>query len=146
MNMYKNKKSGPGPPEIESSVFAVSHQTNTPFCGLPPISTMLRSPQMRSKKSLPSGKCKAGLLAHPCRNAFPVLRDQWPAWCGNVRDLQQRELLPTFTAFPFHHAEPHNRLHTQLYARHEPFVNLGCAKLENKFVSLQPLNQITRKS
>lgn len=146
MNMYKNKKSGPVPPEIESSVFAVSHQTNTRFCGLSPISTMLRSPQMRSKKILPSREVQGRSSGSSLSQRLPGPERPVAACCGNQRDLQQRELLPIFTAFPFHHAEPHNLLHTRSHTRDRPFVNLGGAKLENKFVSLQPLNQKTRKS
>lgn len=56
------------------------------------------------KDSSEGGRCKAGLLARPIRNAFPVI-DQWlRKCCGIPKDSQQRELLPIHTAFPFNRA------------------------------------------
>ena len=53
--------------------------------------------------------CKAGLLTRSGFDAFPVIH-QWqrlsiPYVPFSSRNLQQRELLPTFTAFPFTRSE-----------------------------------------
>ncbi len=59
------------------------------------------------------GSCKAGLLARPVRNAFPVSKDQWlRKCCGTPEDSQQRELLPIHTAFPFNRAGRRRPLRT----------------------------------
>ena len=54
--------------------------------------------------------CKAGLLTYSGYDAFPVFTSGWD--CRSLmcpfpdRNLQQRELLPTFTAFPFNRPGP----------------------------------------
>lgn len=49
---------------------------------------------------------KAGLLTRSGNNAFPTfVISQWLRVLLLLQNLQQRELLPTRTAFPFHRAE-----------------------------------------
>ena len=112
--MYKNKKSGPGPPEIESSV--PTH--------LPNHTTSLQQPKADfhdapfsadalEKRFSPRGKLQGRSSGSSLSQRLPGPRGPVASVLRPVRNLQQRELLPIFTAFPFHHAEPHNLLHTQ---------------------------------
>ena len=112
--LYKIKKSGPELPEsnprfTQPGAYLLymppSQQTSDTQCHRPKRSVLRRAcPKIENS---PTGRRKAGLLARSCRNAFPALSDQWLSACrGNYRNLQQRELLPIFTAFPFNHTGP----------------------------------------
>ena len=101
------------------------------FCGMPQNATMLRSPQMRSKKRFfPGGRLKAGLLACPDRNAFPIpSRNQWLETCrGTIEGLTAAG-----TA-----ADSHGNPFSSRGCSTGPLANLDVTKIENKFVSLPP--------
>ena len=100
--MYKNKKSGPGPPEIESSV--PTH--------LPNHTTSLQQPKADfhdapfsadalEKRFSPPGKLQGRSSGSSLSQRLPGPRGPVASVLRPVRNLQQRELLPIFTAFPF---------------------------------------------
>lgn len=112
IKVYKKIKNGPGTASGKEPCIRTHCCPTTCdpiiFCGMPQNATMLRSPQMRSKKDSSPGEGS--------RQVFWLVPTATPSQFHHgisglrrvavrLRDLQQRELLPILTAFPFHRAE-----------------------------------------
>ncbi len=126
LSMFVKQKNPPRePPGIEPffTPIPVFQPRNTKTCDAP-----FTAETPRKKDSSSSGSCKAGLLARPCRNAFPALADQW------LKHVAAS--LGTYSSGNCCRFSRHSHLITQGLAR--PFVNHCGANLGNKFVSLPP--------
>jgi hypothetical protein len=82
------------------------------------------------KRFFPGGRLKAGLLACPDRNAFPIpSRNQWLETCrGTIEGLTAAGTAADSHGIPFSSRGGSIRL----------LANLDVTKIENKFVSLPP--------
>ena len=112
--VHKIKKSGSELPESNPPFHATGRtpinkaallqQTPTLPCLRPKRSVLRRAcPKIRI---LPPGDARQVFWLVPAATPSQS-KDQWlKECCGNRRNIQQRELLPNYTAFPFNHTGP----------------------------------------